>query len=133
MKQKHLISLKDLSRAEIEEIFDLATKVKANPSAYASALKGKSLAMVFQKPSTRTRVSFEVGMFELGGTDVIAKARPRDTVYKRESCQLMVDMAAISYSTLRVPPDFTGRHLDGGTPPGLPTNRGFVPDGNLTV
>jgi ornithine carbamoyltransferase len=68
MKQKHLISLKDLSRAEIEEIFDLATKVKANPSAYASALKGKSLAMVFQKPSTRTRVSFEVGMFELGGT-----------------------------------------------------------------
>jgi ornithine carbamoyltransferase len=68
MKQKHFISLKDFSRAEIEEIFDLAAKVKANPSAYASALKGKSLAMIFQKPSTRTRVSFEVGMFELGGT-----------------------------------------------------------------
>jgi ornithine carbamoyltransferase len=68
MKQKHLISLKDFSRAEIEEIFDLAEKVKADRSAYASALKGKSLAMIFQKPSTRTRVSFEVGMFELGGT-----------------------------------------------------------------
>jgi len=68
MKTKHLISLKDLSRAEIEEIFDLAVKLKANPSAYASALKGKSLAMIFQKPSTRTRVSFEVGMFQLGGT-----------------------------------------------------------------
>jgi ornithine carbamoyltransferase len=68
MKTKHLISLKDFSRAEFEEIFDLAVKLKANPSAYADALKGKSLAMIFQKPSTRTRVSFEVGMFELGGT-----------------------------------------------------------------
>jgi ornithine carbamoyltransferase len=67
MKQRHLLSLKDYSRAEIEEIFDLARKVKADPGAYKDGLKGKSLAMVFQKPSTRTRVSFEVGMFQLGG------------------------------------------------------------------
>ena len=66
--QKHLISLKDLSRAELDEIFDLTSKLKTNPSEYATALAGKSLAMVFQKPSTRTRVSFEVGMFQLGGT-----------------------------------------------------------------
>src|SRR5262245_27604744 len=68
MKQRHLLSLKDYTRAEIEQIFDLADQVKANPRAYARALEGKSLAMVFQKPSTRTRVSFEVGMFQLGGT-----------------------------------------------------------------
>lgn len=68
MKQKHLLSLKDYTRAEIEEIFELSDKLKADPAAYADALKGKSLAMIFQKPSTRTRVSFEVGMFELGGT-----------------------------------------------------------------
>jgi ornithine carbamoyltransferase len=67
MKQKHLLSLREYSRAEIEEIFDLARKVKARPADYADALKGKSLAMIFQKPSTRTRVSFEVGMYELGG------------------------------------------------------------------
>ena len=67
MKQKHLISLRDYSPAEIEEIFDLARKVKANPRAYSKALEGKSLAMIFQKPSTRTRVSFEVGMYQLGG------------------------------------------------------------------
>jgi ornithine carbamoyltransferase len=67
MKQKHLISLKDYTRAEIEEIFELTRKVKANPRAYAKALDGKTLAMIFQKPSTRTRVSFEVGMFQLGG------------------------------------------------------------------
>jgi ornithine carbamoyltransferase len=68
MKQKHLISLRDYSRSEIEEIFELARQVKANPRAYSKALEGKSLAMIFQKPSTRTRVSFEVGMYQLGGT-----------------------------------------------------------------
>jgi ornithine carbamoyltransferase len=67
MKQKHLVSLRDYTRAEIEEIFDLARRVKADPGAYSQALSGKSLGMIFQKPSTRTRVSFEVGMFQLGG------------------------------------------------------------------
>jgi len=67
MKQRHLISLRDYSTEDIEEIFDLAARVKADPRAYGGVLQGKSLAMVFQKPSTRTRVSFEVGMFELGG------------------------------------------------------------------
>ena len=68
MKQKHLLSLKDYSRAEIEEIYDLARKVKADKAAYRERLRGKSLGMIFQKPSTRTRVSFEVGMSQLGGT-----------------------------------------------------------------
>src|SRR3954471_6547170 len=67
MKQKHLVSLRDYTKAELEEVFDLARRLKADPRAYANALRGKSLAMIFQKPSTRTRVSFEVGMFQLGG------------------------------------------------------------------
>jgi ornithine carbamoyltransferase len=67
MKQKHLVSLRDYTRQELEEVFDLARRLKADPRAYANALRGKSLAMIFQKPSTRTRVSFEVGMFQLGG------------------------------------------------------------------
>jgi ornithine carbamoyltransferase len=67
MKQRHLLSLKDFSRAEIEEIFALAGKMKADPRAYGTTLAGKTLAMIFQKPSTRTRVSFEAGMFQLGG------------------------------------------------------------------
>jgi ornithine carbamoyltransferase len=67
MPQRHLVSLRDYSREEIEEIFDLAARVKADPAAYGGVLHGKSLAMIFQKPSTRTRVSFEVGMFQLGG------------------------------------------------------------------
>jgi ornithine carbamoyltransferase len=67
MKQKHLVSLRDYTRAELEEVFDLARAVKADPAAYAQTLSGKSLGMIFEKPSTRTRVSFEVGMFQLGG------------------------------------------------------------------
>jgi len=67
MKQKHLLSLKDYSRSDIEEILDLARKVKSRPGDYRKALEGKTLGMIFQKPSTRTRVSFEAGMFQLGG------------------------------------------------------------------
>jgi ornithine carbamoyltransferase len=67
MAQRHFLSLKDWSPEEIHELFALATTIKADPAAYAGVLAGKSLGMIFQKASTRTRVSFEVGMFQLGG------------------------------------------------------------------
>jgi len=67
MAQRHFLSLKDWSPEEIGQLFDLATRIKSDPGAYAGALAGKSLGMIFQKASTRTRVSFEVGMFQLGG------------------------------------------------------------------
>ncbi len=66
---KHLLKLLDLSREEITEILNLADQLKyerehgiAHP-----ILQGKSLGMIFQKASTRTRVSFETGMYQLGG------------------------------------------------------------------
>jgi ornithine carbamoyltransferase len=67
MAQSHFLSLRDWSREEIELLFELAAAIKAHPQGYATTLAGKSLAMIFQKPSTRTRVSFEVGTFQLGG------------------------------------------------------------------
>ena len=67
MAQSHFLSLKDWSREEIELLFEEAAAIKSNPEGYSTSLAGKSLAMIFQKPSTRTRVSFEVGMFQLGG------------------------------------------------------------------
>ena len=67
MKQKHLVSLRDYSRADLVEIFDLARRMKADPRRSATRSAGRTLAMIFQKPSTRTRVSFEAGMYQLGG------------------------------------------------------------------
>jgi ornithine carbamoyltransferase len=63
----HLINFKELSGQQLMEIIDKAIEVKHNPEKYRRALDGKSLAMIFQKTSTRTRVSFEVAMTQLGG------------------------------------------------------------------
>jgi ornithine carbamoyltransferase len=68
--KKDLISIKDLAAGEIEEILTLTDQLKANGAAFSQALKGKTIALVFQKPSNRTRVSFEVGMYQLGGLAV---------------------------------------------------------------
>jgi ornithine carbamoyltransferase len=67
MPDKDLIALEALDPAEIVSILDLADQVKAEPAKYRRALEGQTLGMIFQKPSTRTRVSFEVGIYQLGG------------------------------------------------------------------
>jgi len=64
---RHFLSLADQSREELRNLLDLARQIKLYPAAYRDACKGTSLAMIFQKPSLRTRVSFEVGIFQLGG------------------------------------------------------------------
>lgn len=68
--KKDLISVKDLSPAEIRDIFLLTDKLKKDKSKFRAALAGKTLALIFQKPSNRTRVSFEVGCFQLGGYSI---------------------------------------------------------------
>jgi len=69
MKGKDVISIHDLSREEVDQILDTAhiLKMKNKLGEIYHPLKGKSLGMIFQKSSTRTRVSFEVGMWQLGG------------------------------------------------------------------
>lgn len=64
---KHLISFKDWSAEEILALLKLAAKVKADPDKYHKALRQKTLLMMFEKPSLRTRLSFEIGMTQLGG------------------------------------------------------------------
>ena len=68
--KKDFLSIRDLTREEILKTFRLAADMKAHPENYASALKGKTLALVFEKPSLRTRVSFDVGVQQLGGFSV---------------------------------------------------------------
>ena len=67
MFPKDLISIHELTAEAVAHLFDLAAAMKAKPQDYRAALAGKTLAMIFEKSSTRTRVSFEAGMFQLGG------------------------------------------------------------------
>jgi ornithine carbamoyltransferase len=68
--KKDFICIKDLTFKEIAEIFALTDKLKQDKVSFSQALAGKTLALIFQKPSNRTRVSFEVGMYQLGGNSI---------------------------------------------------------------
>ncbi len=65
-----LLTGAEWSAAHVQELFRLATDVKAHPERYKSALAGRFLAMIFEKPSLRTRVTFEVGIAGMGGTAI---------------------------------------------------------------
>jgi ornithine carbamoyltransferase len=75
LSHKDFIEIHDYSAAEVKEIFELARDIKAAPKKYGDALQGQTLAMIFEKSSTRTRVSFEVGMFQLGGHALFLSSR----------------------------------------------------------
>ena len=64
---KHLIDIKDLSVKEIDELINVAKDIMANKEKYAKKCEGKKLATLFYEPSTRTRLSFEAAMLDLGG------------------------------------------------------------------
>ena len=68
--KKDFLSIRCISSAEMRELIARAFAIKATPSRYAEALKGKALAMIFEKPSLRTRVTFDVGIQQMGGFSV---------------------------------------------------------------
>src|SRR5271168_4247720 len=84
---RHFLTGAELTAAELTALLDRALALKAAPLS-SQALAGRSVALIFQKPSTRTRVSFEVGVHELGGHAVVLRSdelqlsrgeAPRDT------------------------------------------------------
>ncbi len=64
---KHFIDINNFKKKEIDEIISLAKKIKKNPKKYSSSCKNKTLGLIFEKQSLRTRLSFNVGMQKLGG------------------------------------------------------------------
>ena len=70
MTGKDFLSIKDFSPSEIQYLLILGRQVKTHPTTYSDALKRQTLAMIFEKPSLRTRVSFDVGIQQLGGYSI---------------------------------------------------------------
>jgi ornithine carbamoyltransferase len=64
---KDFLAISDYGRDELEHLLDLAEDIKSNRDKYSTSLKGKTLGMIFHKASTRTRVSFETGIYQMGG------------------------------------------------------------------
>jgi ornithine carbamoyltransferase len=73
--KRDYVNENDWAPAEIEKLLDLAARIKGRPDDWRTALSGRSLAMIFEKSSTRTRVSFEAGMFQLGGLGMFLSSR----------------------------------------------------------
>ena len=69
---RHFLTGEELTSEELAQLLDRAIELKADRSA-SRALEGRSVALIFEKPSTRTRISFEVGVFELGGHPVVLR------------------------------------------------------------
>jgi len=67
VQKRDFVSLRDFSPADIRLFLHVAGQIKTMPAAYSQALRGKTLAMIFEKPSLRTRVTFDVGIHQLGG------------------------------------------------------------------
>ena len=70
MTKRDFITIRSFTPAEIQKLVEDAIRIKTNPAEYAEALKGKALAMIFEKPSLRTRVTFDVGIHQLGGFSI---------------------------------------------------------------
>ena len=82
---RSVIDVLDLSTAEIEELMAVAGDIIARPQAYANRMAGKKLATLFFEPSTRTRMSFEAAMYELGGNVISMASAGSSSAAKGES------------------------------------------------
>lgn len=82
---KDLLDIKDLSTEEIDELIKVAEDIMENPSAYSKKCSGKKLAALFFEPSTRTRLSFEAAMYELGGNVIGFSEAQSSSAAKGES------------------------------------------------
>ncbi len=82
---RHLLNPLDLSMDELDNILNLASDIKQNPAKYAHKCDGKRLATLFYEPSTRTRLSFESAMLNLGGTVIGFSSAENSSASKGES------------------------------------------------
>ena len=82
---RHIMSPLDFSVEELDQLLNLANDIEANPKKYAHACDGKKLATLFYEPSTRTRLSFEAAMMNLGGNVLGFSSADSSSATKGES------------------------------------------------
>lgn len=112
--KKDLLSFNDWSAQELYALLDLAKTIKNNPQAYRHALAGKSIVALFEKPSLRTRVSFDIGIHKLGGHLVYLDSQSNKLAGREDNKDMAKNLACwadaiiarvFAYSTLE---DFAG-------------------------
>jgi ornithine carbamoyltransferase len=84
---KHFIDINNFKKKEIDEIISLAKKIKKNPKKYSSSCRDKTLGLIFEKKSLRTRLSFNVGMQKLGGSVLELQSKDIGFDNKREKAE----------------------------------------------
>ncbi len=84
---KHFIDINNFKKKEIDEIISIAKKIKKNPKKYSSSCKDKTLGLIFEKQSLRTRLSFNVGMQKLGGSVLELQSKDIGFDNKREKAE----------------------------------------------
>ena len=97
---RHLLDIRDLSLEEIDQLLDRAEDIIENPKKYSECMHGKKLATLFFEPSTRTRLSFEAAMMELGGLDNLTIGCCGDLKYGRTVHSLISAMSR--YKNIKV-------------------------------
>ena len=109
---RHLIDITDLSNDEIELLADTADRIIADRAAFSHACAGKKLATLFFEPSTRTRLSFEAAMLELGGGVLGFSSADSSSAAKGESVSdtvvITVEISAdVSAAMFEIPESYT--------------------------
>ena len=107
---KHLIDPMDLSEQELDDILHRAEDIMAHPEKYSEVCKGKKIATLFYEPSTRTRLSFEAAMIELGGQVLGFSEASSSSVSKGESVEDTVRVVGCFADVIAM------RHMNEGAP-----------------
>ena len=101
---KHFIDINNFKKKEIDEIISLAKKIKKNPKKYSLSCKDKTLGLIFEKQSLRTRLSFNVGMQKLGGSVLELQSKDIGFDNKREKAEDVLNvLSPVSYTHLTLP------------------------------
>ena len=104
---RHLISPLDFSVEELDKLLDLADDIEKNPAKFKDACKGKKLATLFYEPSTRTRLSFESAMLNLGGGVLGFSSADSSSASKGESVAdtiRIISCVVVGKECFQVPP-----------------------------